>query len=121
MTLENDYIKKIMDENRIWEMTNLRPKRTGLKVCIYVSERNSSHGPRIKFMNGYGDVSLDKLCAMTVSDNPEIIADQRIVISAKDIERIKQWIILNKNLLISLWNKEIDEVDFVQQMQGVES
>lgn len=117
MSTEKEYYQKL---NQMFEMTNLRPRRTGLTVCVYVSERNSSHGPRIKFMNGYGYVSVNKLCTMTVSDSPEIISDQRIVLSSKDIGEIKRWVILNKDLLISLWNGEIDEIDFAQQMNTLE-
>lgn len=116
MSIEKEYYQKL---NQMFEMTNLRPRRTGLTVCVYVSERNSSHGPRIKFMNGYGDVSVNKLCTMTVSDSPEIISDQRIVLSSKDISEIKRWVILNKDLLISLWNRAIDEIDFAQQMKSL--
>ena len=105
-----------LNEVQLWEMANLRPKRTGLPVIVYVSERNSSHGPRIKFMNGYSDnLQLGELLTMTVEDSPRVIGNVKI--SARDVKLIKQWVLLNKQLLIDLWNNKIDEVDFVNNQK----
>ena len=115
----NKLIEQALTEDSLWEMTNLRPKRTGLTMCIYVSERKGSHGPRVKFMNGYGDVQAEHLCTITVEDNPQIIAEEKIILKTKDINDLKKWIALNQQLLVDLWNKKIDEVDFIEQMKSI--
>lgn len=113
-------LKKLLFEQQLWEMANLRPSRTGLSVIVYVSEKNSSHGPRIKFLNSYNDKVLpSNLVTMTVSDNPRVISSQRIRIKTKDINNIKRWVLLNKQLLTDLWNGQIDEVDFVTNQQSI--
>ena len=40
-------------------------------------------------------------------------------IKFKDIELINRFIDLNADLIIQLWNKEIDIVDFIVEMQKI--
>lgn len=113
MSIEKEYIKKL-DEDLMWEMTNLRPKDTNLPVAIYISGRQGQHGPRIKFMNGYGSVKYSALAEMTVEENPKVISNEKIMLSSKEINEIKDWVIKNKSILLDLYNDKITEVQAVK-------
>lgn len=108
----NEEIEKILNENKIYEMANISTKRSGLPVVVYISGLKSSHGPRIKFMNGYGTVKPEKLLTLTVSDDPKLIPeDSKLEISEKELQQIKNWVILNKDVLLELYKGQLDEID----------
>lgn len=110
----NEEIEEILNENQLWEMANLPKKRTGAPVIIYISGNKSSHGPRIKFFDSYSDSvgdNYDLLVPMTVSKNPEIPIEHKLNIKKKDLDKIKQWVIKNYDILMALYNGEIDEIE----------
>lgn len=110
----NEEIYQLFNENQLWEMANLPKKRTGAPVIIYISGNKSSHGPRIKFFDSYADSIGDNynlLVPMTISKNPEIPIDHKLNIQKKDLEKVKKWVIQNYDLLMSLYNGEIDEIE----------
>ena len=112
-------LKQIL-EAQLWEMANLPKKRTGLPVIVYISGNKSSHGPRIKFFDSYADSigeNYDLLIPLTVGKNPEIPIEHKLNIKKKDLEKIRQWVIKNYNLLMDLYNGKIDEIDAGNQQQ----
>jgi len=60
------------------------------------------HSKRLKFQNNYSDkFDESDLLSMTICDNPKLgKVFKKINIKDKDIEKIKQWIILNKDTLL---------------------
>lgn len=95
---------------------NLRPSETGLKVIVYISSQNSSHGPRVKFQNSYAEIVKTDLFVplkFGESDEPcipdEIKKGVKLAIKTQDFDNIKKWVILNKDVLLSLHNKLISE------------
>lgn len=114
--------EKLEKANQIWEMANLPKKRTGLPVIIYISGNKSSHGPRIKFFDSYADSigsNYDLLIPLTVDKNPDIPIQHKLNISNADLDKIKQWVIKNYDLLIDLYNGKIDEIDAGMQQQRI--
>lgn len=115
----NEQLKQL---NQIWEMANLSKKRTGLPVIIYISGDKSSHGPRIKFFDSYADSigeNYDLLIPLTVSENPIIPIEHKLNIKQKDLNKIKQWIIKNYNLLLDLYHGKIDEIEVGLNQQKI--
>ena len=118
----NEELKNYLIENSLWEMANLKKTRTGLPVLIYISSNKSSHGPRIKFLDSYADSigdNYDLLVPLTVSLNPEIPIDHKLNINIRDFEKIRQWVIKNYDLLMSLYNDEIDEIEAGLKQQRI--
>ena len=120
--------EKIKDEfhealvsNELWEMAGVAQKRTGLKVYLYISPAQGNHGPRIKFVNDYSaKMQHGNLVPMTISDNPEIPVNVKLNISNEDIAQLKSWIILNKDILLNLWNGVYDdEHDAIELLKRV--
>lgn len=115
--LEREY--NVYDDLAICEMANLIKKDTKLPCIIYISDRRGiNHGPRIKVNKDYSDHWIGNSFSITISDNPIIVGDPgKIKIS--DIEMIKDWILLNKTILLQYWKEEIGIVDFVKNMKYV--
>jgi len=97
-------------ENSLWEMANIEKKVTGLSVNIYISEKNSSHGPRIKLSKE----GHNFLCSITISNNPKVIGDCKI--KQKELNKIFEWIKINKNVLLDLWNMKIGHYEAIQKL-----
>lgn len=115
--LNNFFIDKYI----ITEMVDVSKKTTNLPVIVWIDgPRNIPHGKRIKFSNDYTDkLTGVSLIPMTISDNPVIGIKNtnKIKISSKDIESIKQWVILNKDLLLSYSNGDISTEDLLSQIK----
>ena len=90
---------------------NYPRKQTGLPVLIYVSAKEGSHGPRIKFLNRLnsswrGSKDPDSV-SISICDNPKIVYPKtgvRLRISTKEFNQVKSWIIQNKDVLLDFWN-----------------
>lgn len=108
-----------LDEEQLWEMTNLHPRDTGLPVIVWAdSNRQMKHGLRIKFQNSYSDkTDSSSLIPMTISENPQILVQVKLRISNADLQKIRQWIILNKDLLVAYAKEAITTKDFVNSLK----
>lgn len=102
-----------------WLTLKLSKKRTNLPVVIFISEKLTPQ-PIIRFFDSYKD-EIDEnehlLIPITISNNPTIPQGYKPNIAQEDINKLKQWIILNYNMLIDLYNNKIDQFDaaFAQQ------
>ncbi|MGA2433941.1 MAG: hypothetical protein ABSG25_01510 [Bryobacteraceae bacterium] len=103
-------IKRLVeDKHEIYEMSNLRNYATGLPMVIWVQPKSGKekHGARIKVAKMYGDKTIDDLFTITISDKPEVIGDVGDI-KMNDIKKVIKFIKINKDLLLSIWNDEID-------------
>lgn len=106
------------------EMANAPKKVTGLPVYIWIeAEEPTRHNlPRIKFQNNYSDkISKTDLVPLVICDDPYIPIKNwnGLKISSKDFERIRQWVVQNKSLLLQYWNYEITSFDvFMNNSKG---
>jgi hypothetical protein len=115
-----------LDENlKIEEMATLRKKRSGLPVNLYLDDAKSwsksGHWKRIKFQSDKGDSpNTRSMIPMSIEENPQIlIKNPRMSLSAKDIEQIKTFVKLNKELLLQLSDAEIDIGEFLDMMTAM--
>lgn len=118
----SEKLDRLIEQAYLWEMATVAKQKTNLKVLVYISPKQGSHGPRIKFLNDYGNRMIpEKLVSMTIEDEPRIIdTKNKIVISQTDLDKLKQWVILNKQVLLDLWNHKFnDESDAIQVLQKI--
>lgn len=102
--------KKLLD---MLEMSNLRPKETGLPMVVWIQPElsKSKHGPRIKIQLSHGDkVDPTNFTSITIEDDPKNVGGEFIKVS--DFKIIKKFIQLNKEGLLKVWNDEISPLDF---------
>jgi hypothetical protein len=112
-----------LEENlKIKEMATLRKKRSGLPVNLYLDDAGtwskSGHWKRIKFQADKSDsANTRSMIPMSISDNPRIlIKNPRLSLSADDIEKVKIFVKMNKDLLLQLADEKIDIVEFTNKM-----
>jgi len=89
----------------LYEMSNLSKGATGLDRVIYISTKSGAmHGPRVKVYNT--SVGRSRSTSISISDDPKIVTLDGARIGGKELKKIKQWIILNKEVLLKHWNNE---------------
>ena len=112
---EQDIIEPIL------EFADLTPKETNLKCVIWVDgARNMKHGKRIKFQNNTSSrLNGGELIPVTICDNPDVPEKlkSKIQIKQKELNRIKQWILLNKQVLIDYADGKITTGDLYKSIQ----
>lgn len=109
----------------IVEMANLRQHYTGLtnnKLVVYVSTKQGSHGARVKI---YEQPKVGKnfpSLSLSISKEPEVVAENGLTLSSKDLAEVKYWISINSVLLLKLWNSESSSVyidDFLNNFDKI--
>lgn len=121
----NEELKKLLDEDLLYEMSNFRKKITGLPVNLSLQiqtdeEKRYQHNlPRLKFQNNIADTVTSKQDLIPVSIdpiNPEVLIDKPY--NKKYYKIVREWIINHYDLLIKFWNQEIDEFDLKDALQA---
>jgi hypothetical protein len=118
---------KVLGESRshFYEMgATLHKKDTGLPVNIWIDDmawKQTGHRKRIKFQPDKGDRSDTRtFIPMSIEDNPQIkVKHPKLSIDYNEIEQIKQFIIINKELLIKYSDQEITIADFLNQIKKI--
>ena len=92
-------------------MVTLKTKDSNLPVDIWLDEGGTYHGhaPRIKFKANNEQKTTREYSSMIIS-NPPIIENlpDNCPIRKKDLDKIKDFVIKNMELLLKLANNEID-------------
>lgn len=106
MTL-NEYLKDY-DEHQLFEMANVSPKRTNLSTEIWISSKMGQHSARIKVSNLNKKFDLSDNFSVSISDEPKVIVGKS-KISSNSLNDIFEWVKLNKDILMKLWNGGYDD------------
>jgi hypothetical protein len=112
-------------QDELEEMAGLRKPDSGLPVNLWLDEtgayKQSGHWKRIKFQGDYSNnINRNNLFSMTISNDPKIMppeAESKIKIPKKDIERIKDFVKNNAELLSKLADQKITFIQFYNQMK----
>lgn len=110
--LEQETINKLLQEQLLLEFANISKNDYKTPVGLWVDEagnkRQNEHGgsPRIKIVNNY-DEDFNNLIDVTISDNPEPKPKNKLKISNSDFNKMRQFIIKNKDILLKRYNNEI--------------
>jgi hypothetical protein len=112
-------MRRINEEN-FFEMSNLRNKTTGLDMLLYVSERGyAKHGPRIKVQRSLGSKITHDFFSVSIDDDPRIVAGDQGEISNKHLEKVFQFVIKNKEVLLGYWNSEIYTDELFDKIKSI--
>ena len=102
MNLIEDIYMMLTDKHLL-EMANMQPRETGLPAVIFISYKGIvKHGPRIKVSNVAGTFDPRDNFTMTIENYPRIIG--RCKLKKSDVEDISDWILLNRDHLLKIWN-----------------
>lgn len=111
--------------DHLGEMATLRKNRSGLPVNLYLDDAQSykkgGHWKRIKFQADKGNSPNTRdMIPMSIEDEPRIMAGASYTkLSSADIEKVRNFVKANKELLLKLADFEIDFPEFVQKMKKV--
>jgi hypothetical protein len=117
--------ENLEENSRIEEMATLRKKVSGLPANLYLDDAGSwsraGHWKRIKFQPNTGDRPvIGDMVPMSIDDNPQILVkNAKISLNAKQLEQIKNFVRVNKDLLLQLADAEIDIFEFGRKMVKV--
>lgn len=117
--------QNLAENIRIEEMATLRKRRSGLPVNLYLDDAKSwarsGHWKRIKFQPDKGDSpNTRSMVPMSIDDNPRILVKNlNTSLSSEDIEQVRNFVKLNKELLLLLSDAKIDFGDFLTRMKVV--
>ena len=127
MTIFKDLNEKLQifleDKFAIQEMANFKGNELNLPVNIWVDgPREMKHGKRIKLQNNYStNFMTGDLITLTISENPTLGKTfNKIKIKNKDIEKVRQWIIQNKNILELYADGKISTKELLEQIKPFE-
>jgi hypothetical protein len=101
--MDNASIIEDLDED-LYLMANVHPKRTGLPFSVYISEKQGRHDVRVKV--AVGPKATPFVASVAVRPTIEI-ADGDL--SSKDFELVRQWIELNRDVIIGYWDRTIED------------
>ena len=111
--------EKILNQINLLEMSNIRPAETGLNMVIYIGPQYGlKHGPRIKVSTKYGEKVGATFFTITIANEPVVIGKTGDI-KSEDIDQVKEFVKLNKNVLLKLWNDEISPADAVNKFVRV--
>ncbi len=92
----------------LFEMAlSLKPARTGLPFVIWISEKiyaPACHLPRLKVYDKGSETSV------SINDPVQVLAGAAI--TGKAWKNLVQYIEINRQLLLDLWEERIDQVDY---------
>ena len=104
--LEKYYIED--NKEQLYEFADLVPEDTRLTVVVWIDgPRKMKYGKRIKFQNNNSNrLNGGEIIPITISDDPQIQKSftTKLKISNKDLNKIKSWIKLNKEVLLDYSN-----------------
>lgn len=103
---------------RAAEFANIPKEDTGLKYHLRISGKEPFHRPRLNVFHGpINALSI----SMTIEDNPKQVSGKRGIISPMELQKISEWIIKNKRLLLDYWynSSTISTLQFLNSLKPV--
>ena len=118
--------ENLRENERLSEMgATLRKARSGLPVNMFLDDcslyKLSGHWKRVKFQPNKGNLADTRsMIPMSISDNPEILVkNPKLRITNKELDQIKAFVRMNKQLLLDMADQKIDFGDFLDKMKTV--
>ena len=100
----------------MFHFTRLDPEQTGLSLSIFVEEKCSGNKePRIIASLKPGRIDIPAAVDIFYKNEPYEIFGEGL--EAEYYTQITAWIELNKSVLLSHWNFEIDSLDLFEQIK----
>lgn len=97
-TFDEQILYEASEDEMMFEMANLLPKRTGLKYQIWYSAKIPGHNPKIK-------VDLNDGYFLSIQIETHEVKGAVDKILSKDLKKIFEWIELNEDVLLRYWNE----------------
>jgi hypothetical protein len=94
---------QIIEDEGLFEMANVRPEISGLPFIVWISEKGQArHDVRVKVSPG--PRAREFVASVTVRPDVEVVAG---TLSGRDLELVRAWIELNRDVIVKFWEGEI--------------
>jgi hypothetical protein len=102
-----------------FDMANLRPQRTGLPFVVFISQKGGArHDVRVTLART-AKVRPSEMITVAVRPPPRVFRGE---ISARELDLVKEWIELNREVLIDYWDGVVeyteDALDAIRPIAG---
>lgn len=102
----------------LFEMVSIKPNMTGLSNFVWAGIKNPQHADRIKVTNSPRRMDWEDAFVVTIEDEPRLVAGI-CTLSAKDLNKVFEFIKLNKKVLLDLSNHKLPTIDFLKKIKKV--
>jgi len=115
MSLPEKLVHSLLDDE-LFEMANFNPQRTGLRFTVWFSGDpvQKHHRPRgkIRIEGEYYPFSLDEPFEWLAGQPPDI--------TSTDTKELAEFVRLNRSVLMTYWNGDIDTADLVAGLRKID-
>lgn len=114
---EQAIIAPTVDDEDLYEMTNIYPRTSGLPMTVWVSPRGRARHVRVKVCRVPGNRMIPEDTAVVmVRPQPALVEGD---LDAEALRVVQGWIRLNQAALVAFWDGEIDGLELAQRLQRV--
>ena len=101
----------------LYEMSSISGDVTGIDdIFIWVGEKNPRHARRIKVSNIKGSYSKSDTCSIRLHD---LTIDGISKIDKKSLKKVKNFILLNKNIIEDFSEARVTFYDFIKKIKSI--
>ncbi len=114
-------IKSFEDLEIGFFLTEISPGLSGVPATIFAASKNPGFSPRILLSSNdqWDEVYKGKIVSISLDKIPTVIEGDENLVSVNVIERAKNWVTVNYNLLLSHWNYQIDSRELLNGIKKI--
>src|SRR3954468_24372555 len=101
---------RVVETEDLYTMSNLSPRRTGLPFVVWISPKGGAlHDIRVKVSRSPKALPAEFI-TVTIRPTVQVIGGH---LPANELELLRRWIELNRDVLIQFWDGEIEYTEDV--------
>ncbi len=127
-TLKDEYVKaglcqcvepfKTVEDAESFLLTPLNQEETGLPMCVHLRcIENKEESPFLRFQNDRNTKYNSNWVKMYIDGILDNYENKKIVFTDAEMQALKDWIILNKEIIIKHYYQEYDSADVCREIK----
>ena len=93
------------EDEALFEMANLSPKRTGLPFVVWISPKaGAPHDVRVRVSRS-PQAHASELISVAIRPDVHVVGGS---LSARDVALLREWVELNHDVIIKYWDGDIE-------------
>ena len=103
-----------------WSMAKLLPSETGLPMAVWLTENDGyRHDVRVKVSTIHSGRGSWRHDATSVALRPRLREIGRRRLTSEDLQRVSQWIELNRDTIIDYWDGKLSLTELLARLRKV--
>ena len=127
-TLKDEYVKaglcqcvepfETVEDAESFLLTPLNQEETGLPMCVHLRcIENKEEPPFLRFQNDRNTIYNSNWVKMFIDGILNNYENKKIVFTDAEMQALKDWIILNKEIIIKHYYQEYDSADVCREIK----